>query len=331
MQIVRIGRLALAVSAVAFTACSNDVAVTSPEARLNVDVAAAPAGTVLVLPTATANVFTNGWVAYGDRLAAVGLGSIATASPTPVLGLGSLSIFNSVPVGGWEVGALNQPNLPALTRMDEISELKYSTYTPTQTGIVQQQVALQFPIDYDVADSYTGFQGRLVYEPYHCGAVVLDTWQERNTLDGANTGCWWQTANPTSPASPAEHDRAPWVGGVRQTGTLPCPQSNPCTWTEVRTAYPAAGFRADPVRVSATAFQNRSLILKVGSSWTGTFYADKVIVGVSGVSTTYDFEPYDVATTFAECTKDGWMNVTRADGSAFKNQGDCVSYIRNGK
>lgn len=32
-----------------------------------------------------------------------------------------------------------------------------------------------------------------------------------------------------------------------------------------------------------------------------------------------------------DCTKDGWMTVFRTDGSAFKNQGDCVQYTNTGK
>ncbi|MFL6374577.1 MAG: hypothetical protein ACJ73D_07935 [Pyrinomonadaceae bacterium] len=37
------------------------------------------------------------------------------------------------------------------------------------------------------------------------------------------------------------------------------------------------------------------------------------------------------ATTPDQCKKDGWIARTRADGTAFKNQGDCVSYTNNGK
>jgi hypothetical protein len=32
-----------------------------------------------------------------------------------------------------------------------------------------------------------------------------------------------------------------------------------------------------------------------------------------------------------ECKKGGWQNVTRADGSTFKNQGDCIQYLNTGK
>jgi hypothetical protein len=39
----------------------------------------------------------------------------------------------------------------------------------------------------------------------------------------------------------------------------------------------------------------------------------------------------NVPTTASECKNGGWMTSIRADGSTFKNQGDCVSYTNNGK
>jgi hypothetical protein len=38
-----------------------------------------------------------------------------------------------------------------------------------------------------------------------------------------------------------------------------------------------------------------------------------------------------VVTTQAQCKNGGWMNFIRADGSSFKNQGDCIQYINTGK
>lgn len=39
----------------------------------------------------------------------------------------------------------------------------------------------------------------------------------------------------------------------------------------------------------------------------------------------------DVATKKDECKKGGWANLTRADDSSFKNQGDCIQYVNTGK
>jgi len=45
----------------------------------------------------------------------------------------------------------------------------------------------------------------------------------------------------------------------------------------------------------------------------------------------YDFEPYAVASDKGQCKDGGWANVKRADGSGFKNQGDCIQYVNTGK
>jgi len=39
----------------------------------------------------------------------------------------------------------------------------------------------------------------------------------------------------------------------------------------------------------------------------------------------------DVATNKDECKGGGWEDMTRADGSSFKNQGDCIQYVNTGK
>jgi hypothetical protein len=47
--------------------------------------------------------------------------------------------------------------------------------------------------------------------------------------------------------------------------------------------------------------------------------------------TTYDFEPYVIVSNRDQCKNGGYANVTRADGSPFKNQGDCIQYVNTGK
>ncbi|HEX8196489.1 MAG TPA: hypothetical protein VF571_09900, partial [Pyrinomonadaceae bacterium] len=46
---------------------------------------------------------------------------------------------------------------------------------------------------------------------------------------------------------------------------------------------------------------------------------------------TYNFEPYRTATTQEGCKNGGWKTLKRADGSSFKNQGDCIQYVNTGK
>jgi hypothetical protein len=48
-------------------------------------------------------------------------------------------------------------------------------------------------------------------------------------------------------------------------------------------------------------------------------------------TTTYDFDPYRVATSRDDCKDDGWKGVKRADGSVFRNQGQCIQYANTGK
>jgi hypothetical protein len=40
---------------------------------------------------------------------------------------------------------------------------------------------------------------------------------------------------------------------------------------------------------------------------------------------------YDQPQNNDECKSDGWKDVTREDGSEFKNQGDCIQYVNTGK
>lgn len=47
--------------------------------------------------------------------------------------------------------------------------------------------------------------------------------------------------------------------------------------------------------------------------------------------TTYDFEPYEVATSKDQCKSGGYLTVKRNDGTGFKNQGDCIQYVNTGK
>ncbi len=42
-------------------------------------------------------------------------------------------------------------------------------------------------------------------------------------------------------------------------------------------------------------------------------------------------EAANVATAKDECKNGGWQNLTRADDTGFKNQGDCIQYVNTGK
>jgi hypothetical protein len=39
----------------------------------------------------------------------------------------------------------------------------------------------------------------------------------------------------------------------------------------------------------------------------------------------------NLAGNTSACKNDGWKELTRADGSTFTNQGDCIQYVNTGK
>jgi len=65
-----------------------------------------------------------------------------------------------------------------------------------------------------------------------------------------------------------------------------------------------------------------------GAGGTGTFRRDG---GWLDYSPAAQFTAFSVATKADDCKNGGWQSSSRADGSGFANQGDCVSYTRNGK
>lgn len=44
-----------------------------------------------------------------------------------------------------------------------------------------------------------------------------------------------------------------------------------------------------------------------------------------------NFEPFEVATSKDACKNGGWLTLHRANGSTFRNQGDCIQYVNTGK
>ena len=45
----------------------------------------------------------------------------------------------------------------------------------------------------------------------------------------------------------------------------------------------------------------------------------------------FQLTAYTIATNKEGCKGSGWQTLTRADGSSFKNQGDCIQYVNTGK
>lgn len=268
------------------------------------------------------------WAFYQEG--PTGVGSFTTGPGTVPMGNGSAQL--SVNSTGREILATARY---AGKPLSEIEQLQYSTYR--LVGNDPLAISLQLDVDYDLTDTNTAWQGRLVYEPYMSGTVSADTWQ---TWD-AKAGNWWSSGAP---------------------GNTVCPQSNPCTMEEVLTAFPNAGIRAEVGLLN----------LRAGGPWTGGFTGnvDKLVFN----DNIFDFEfsepaptpsptpsptvsptptpsptpspclstangpcvspvpsPKAVPTTADQCKKDGYKTLVTKTGEAFKNQGQCVSYVNTQK
>jgi hypothetical protein len=153
----------------------------------------------------------------------------------------------------------------------------------------------------------------MVYEPYQDqgnAAVQTGVWQEWDAYNGGAARWWINTG----------------AGG--------CGQATPCTWSAIVAAFPDAtieeGVNCGPGGVTSPC--PGSLGLNQGSFNSGIISnADALFVSVDGSKTTFDFEPYEVATSRDDCKQGGWQELAREDGTAFTNQGDCIQYVNTGK
>lgn len=73
---------------------------------------------------------------------------------------------------------------------------------------------------------------------------------------------------------------------------------------------------------------------------TAAWYSDGGIGGVgifrrddvwTPYSPAFQIAAYTIATNKDACKNGGWQTLSRADGSPFKNQGDCIQYVNTGK
>ncbi len=217
-----------------------------------------------------------------------GSGSLVNGPGTSPLGTGSANLV--VDDNGREVMA--NPAYAGVPLAD-ITTLEYSTYrTAPATTTSVLAIALQFDIDYDLTDSNTDWQGRLVYEPYYNGTVVPGAWQTWDTMAGK----WWASSGD---------------------GKLECPISKACSWSDILSKFPNAGIRAGA----------GNTLFKAGGPWAGGFDGniDAFTIGINGNDTTYDFEaltppPSDMN----QCKNDGWQAF---NNPSYRNQGACVSSV----
>lgn len=239
-----------------------------------------------------------GWLFYQDVTDSVdpSLGAFVVGPGTPPLGVGSVQISTT---------GSSRPNIAtyqfAGVKLADITTLKFTTYNPSagNGGSATRSGYLHFNADFDGSDSW---QRRLVYVPRTNGVVVQNTWQEWDAINGG--AALWTYSGGAWP-----------VDGV--------PGATPKTWSQILTQYPG-------VRIRLT---DSFLGIRVGEPYPDgyTENIDSFKFGTASGTTTFNFEPYVVATDKEACKNGGWMNLHRADGSTFKNQGDCIQYVNTGK
>ena len=156
------------------------------------------------------------------------------------------------------------------TRLDRVSDLRYWTYRQSLDAGNNLAIALQLNVDYDLTDASTGYQGRLVYEPYQSGSgsVTRSIWQEWDTRQGK----WWGTRATVT------------RGGVSVAN--PCVQAAPCTWVQLLALYPNIGIHS----------VYGAVLLKAGSGWAAfRGNVNLLTIGVDSVSTTFAFSAHALA------------------------------------
>jgi hypothetical protein len=223
---------------------------------------------------------------------ALGTGTFVTGPGTPPLGVGSFEM--ATPTGADKATLFNFDHIG--TRLGDIRSMSYATYR--SAGALQQVASINIQVDYNGPDVAGGFT-TLVFEPVYNtsqGAVVSNQWQSWDAYDGGQA-IWW-SSNPI-PGAPNRDTFVPW-------STIVAANPN----ATILGGYGVNQGSGNPALVTAV---------------------DALHFDTPSTSITYDFEPYRVATNKDACKNDGWKTVRRADGSEFKNQGDCVSYTSNGR
>lgn len=183
---------------------------------------------------------------------------------------------------------MHDANVP----LSSVTELSYQT-KQNAASFPAGDPAYQLPVCLGGVSS-TGCVGftTLVYEPYQNGVVVPNTWQSWDV----DAGQFWSSRTYTGLGT---------CTVVAGGGGAPF--------------YTLAGLKAACPDAVVVGFG-----VNVGSNNPG-YDVEADLVNFNG--TTYNFEPYVVAADKTACKDGGWMNVTREDGTPFKNQGQCVAYV----
>jgi hypothetical protein len=210
---------------------------------------------------------SNGWLFYDDNTDKIDptLGSFVSGPATTPLGTGSAKI---------SVTGSDRKNLATYqfsgTPLAAITTMKFSTYNPSagNGGSPNRSGYLGFNVDFNGSDS---FQRRLSFVPSINGAVIQNTWQEWDTINGGNAK--WLYSGATWPAG---------VGGGGEPGTTFK------TWNQILSQYPG-------VRMRVT---DSFLGIRVGEPYADgyTENIDAFKFGTSAGTTQFDFDPLTTVT-----------------------------------
>ena len=272
------------VTLIAFGLTGLGVAVAMPLA------ASAATNTVVVTPGDS-----HGWV-FSDDNGNGGSGQFVVGPGQAPLGSGSAELSLTAGNQGYMLGNGGFKNV----RLLDVTALSYRTFV--QAGNNTAVPALQINIDTDLTDAHTGWQGRLVYEPYYTHQVTDGAWQAWNTMDNARSGAngnWWFSDS----------------GAAATSG---CTQAKPCTWDDVLAEFPNIGVNTE----------YPGILFKAGSNWPVPFTGniDAFTLGINNEATVYDFEPTLTPTDRSSCRNGDWQAFNTP---SFGSQGACVAWVEH--
>jgi len=180
---------------------------------------------------------------------------------------------------------------PTSTPLGSVTELSY--YTKQVSGPPEADASYQLAVDLN--GSAPGGFTTLVYEPYWNGTVVPMSWQQWYV----DSGRFWSSQSFSEGTCSV----------VNGAGGPPF-----YTLSQLQAACPNATVLGFGVNVGT---YNLNYNVEVD--------------GVDFNGTTYNFEVMNAPSNKDACKDGGWQNLTRGDGSTFRNQGDCVSYTNTGR
>jgi hypothetical protein len=226
---------------------------------------------------------------FYTRVTTPATGAFVTGPGNPPLGVGSFE--TTTPLATDKGTLFNFDHVG--TKLTDITAIGYSTYRdPASTATAGQLPSINIQVDANGA-APGGFT-TLVFEPIYNpdqGAVQTGVWQTWNAFNGI----WWSTRD---------------INGV-------CANTCYVSWHDIVAANPDATILGGFGVNQGTG--NGGLIAAT----------DALKLGVGGTTWTYNFEPFRTPITKDDCKNGGWKNVRQADGSPFKNQGQCVSYVNH--